>query len=642
MCALGSDREHAIELELLRSRVPGVGSDLGSWKRALEAQLAGPAHADDASLLRLKSLLGLSELEVLVCALAIASERDPVTGRALAYLQRPVGGSRPTLGLLATGYAFLCEPGRSPLDVLLGGPAFLAGLLTTSADDAPLVERALLVPPHLLSALRGLPADREGARVYDPRDLVRLSPHAVQHAARLARGLHGKGRGLIIRSSTTGEGRAAAHAVAEALALTPLFLSGEDTHGLAPWLLARDLLPVFERSLAPAQRCVIPPIAGYAGPRVVLAGRDGTLELEGGSALSWELTVPHAVERAFLWERSLGDGALASALAPMHRHGAERIAELSALARQRAAVENRKVQVEDVVEVALSSDACGLDGYAQRVTHRIERSALVLPELLQRELDLLLLRCRGREQLATGLGAATQNRYGPGVRALLVGASGTGKTLSASWLATQLGYPLYRVDLASIVSKYIGETEKNLSQLLSRAEQAEVVLLFDEADSLFGKRTDVKQANDRFANTQTNYLLQRMETYDGIVVLTSNSRARFDAAFTRRLDFIIEFQAPQAGERRALWLAHLGDHHALTPGQLNQLAVTVDLVGGHIKNVVLTAAVLAQHEQRAIQWDDLVIGLDMEYRKLGKQLPGSLLDAATNPGRRVRADQRSG
>src|SRR5262249_57421353 len=113
--------------------------------------------------------------------------------------------------------------------------------------------------------------------------------------------------------------------------------------------------------------------------------------------------------------------------------------------------------------------------------------------------------------------------------------------------------PLYRVDLASVTSKYIGETEKNLAQLLARAEQAEVVLLFDEADSLFGKRTDVNEANDRFANAQTNYLLQRIESFDGITLLTSNSRGRFDTAFSRRLDLVIEFPLPGPEERRALW-----------------------------------------------------------------------------------------
>src|SRR5687767_7241240 len=188
----------------------------------------------------------------------------------------------------------------------------------------------------------------------------------------------------------------------------------------------------------------------------------------------------------------------------------------------------------------------------------VPHDALVMPPTLRRDLDLFLQRCRAREGLVSGLGAAALTRYHPGVRALFVGPSGTGKTLAAGWLATRLGMPLYRVDLASVTSKYIGETEKNLAQLLARAEHAEVMLLFDEADSLFGKRTDVKDSNDRFANAQTNYLLQRIENYDGIVLLTSNSQARFDDAFARRLDFVVDFPPPRPEERRALWQSHLG------------------------------------------------------------------------------------
>lgn len=148
-----------------------------------------------------------------------------------------------------------------------------------------------------------------------------------------------------------------------------------------------------------------------------------------------------------------------------------------------------------------------------------------------------------------------------------------------------------------------------------------MVLLFDEADSLFGKRTDVKDANDRFANQQTNYLLQRIESHDGIVVLTSNSRARFDPAFTRRLDAILDFPAPGPEERRALWLAHLGDAHTLDAAALNRIAAACDLAGGHIRNVVLAAAARTRAHDRRIGEAELLAALAAEYRKLGKALP---------------------
>jgi SpoVK/Ycf46/Vps4 family AAA+-type ATPase len=247
---------------------------------------------------------------------------------------------------------------------------------------------------------------------------------------------------------------------------------------------------------------------------------------------------------------------------------------------------------------------------------------------LREELNRLLLRCRGREGLADKLGASASAKYRPGFRALFTGPSGTGKTLASGWLATRLGLPLYRVDLAAVTSKYIGETEKNLAQLLARAEHSEVILLFDEADSMFGKRTEVKESNDRFANAQTNYLLQRIESFDGIVFLTSNNRSRFDPAFFRRLDAIVDFPVPGPMERRLLWQSHLGNDHTLSQRELNQLSASADLLGGSIRNAVFTAAVLARSEGRKIEFSDILQALADEYRKLSRQVPTELIRSA--------------
>jgi SpoVK/Ycf46/Vps4 family AAA+-type ATPase len=278
-------------------------------------------------------------------------------------------------------------------------------------------------------------------------------------------------------------------------------------------------------------------------------------------------------------------------------------------------------QDAQVLAAAWTGEGSGLDALAEPLRASVPDEALVASERLRADLDALMLRCHAREDLADGLGASASTRYRPGVRALFTGPSGTGKTLAAGWIATRLGLPLYRVDLASVTSKYIGETEKNLSQLLARAEQAEVILLFDEADSLFGKRTDISDSNDRFANAQTNYLLQRIENYDGIVVLTSNSQARFDDAFARRLDFIIDFPPPGPEQRRALWQSHLGPHTRLTSSEVNQLAVLVDLNGGQTRNAVLAAAVHARRAKREIEFPDLLSGIEAELRKLGRQVP---------------------
>jgi SpoVK/Ycf46/Vps4 family AAA+-type ATPase len=284
--------------------------------------------------------------------------------------------------------------------------------------------------------------------------------------------------------------------------------------------------------------------------------------------------------------------------------------------------------VQSAARAGASSD---LGTLAELLPEHITDEALVLPAATRAELEALARRCLARDTLAETLGPSARTRYRPGVRALLVGPSGTGKTLAVGWLATRLGLPLYRVDLASITSKYIGETEKNLAQLFARAEHGEVVLLFDEADSLFGKRTDVKEANDRFANAQTNYLLARIESYEGIAMLTSNSRARFDSAFTRRLDAIVEFPPPGPEERRALWIAHLGRAHSLGASALNRLAANCELAGGHVRNIVLAAAVAARGTSSAARGEagtiaeaHLIAAVAAEYRKLGKPSPAAL------------------
>ena len=254
----------------------------------------------------------------------------------------------------------------------------------------------------------------------------------------------------------------------------------------------------------------------------------------------------------------------------------------------------------------------------------MDADALVTPRSLGQALERLVERCRRRDSLAEGLGPAITARYRPGIRALFHGGSGTGKSLAAEWLAGRLGLPLYRVDLAALTSKWIGETEKNLSTLLSAAEHADVVLFFDEADALFAARTEVGDANDRFANAQTNYLLQRIEFFDGIAILAANSRDRFDTAFTRRLDAILEFPMPEAPARRLLWQAHLGRGHALSEAALDRLAVIVDLAGGHIRNVVLAAAADAKAARRAIGWHDIAAATTEEYVKLGRPPPAGL------------------
>ena len=610
------------ELAYLLQHARSIGR-AGAWVDALKGALAEPAE-EDAPLLQLGAAIGITPIEALAVTLAAAVEEEVMLGRVFAFLQAPVGGSRPTLSLLASCLDAAAPDGMRPMEVLANGAAVRAGLLTILGEGTPLPERTAAVPLPLVHALAGSDGHWPGVTIgMGELPEVPLPASTRAEAVRQARALAAAPRqALVIRTGSQPEGRAVACAVAAADGRRAAFVETDRLAGLGPWLLARGLMPVFCLELGPGERRPIPSIPGYDGGVLALCGPDGSVEHAGGAAPAWQLAVPPRDERAALWARALGNADAAERLARDHRHGSGRIAHLGRLARHHGALEGRRHPTrDDVVRAARGGDAAGLGALAQPLPTDIPDEALVAGPALRAELDTLLLRARMRDGLTDGLGVSASVRYTPGVRALFVGPSGTGKTLAAGWLATKLGLPLYRVDLASVTSKYIGETEKNLAQLLARAEQAEVVLLFDEADSMFGKRTEVRDSNDRFANAQTNYLLQRIESFDGICLLTSNSRTRFDAAFSRRLDAIIEFPLPGPEERRALWEAHLGTGHSLQPRDLNRLAATADLGGGHIRNAVLAAAVVAHDAGRPIAFDDVAIGLAIEYRKLGKQLP---------------------
>lgn len=594
---------------------------------ALQRSLTKPA-ATDAQLARVARLLRLSDVEVVALRFALLVEEEPMIGRLLAHIQAPIGGSRPVLGMLEAALASLYPgQGRWLTGELLAGPALASGLLQLLNEQAPLPEQALKVPLGLALLLRGQPLHWPGAVAVPPEEAVRLPLSMLEMAARQADALRRSANGvLVIRSSSRRETRAVAMEVAAQLGLEALLIATTvDLKGLGAACLLSGRLPVFEYGMNADERIPLPELAAYNGPRLVLVGPDAQIKVERGTMLQWSLTPPARDERQQLWNAYLSDAPLAEQLARDHIHSAGRIAELAQLAQRQAQLQQRdQTELADIRSAAWEAEAGLIGTLAQPITAEIPDAALVLSKTVNQELQQLVARCRSRENLNDDLGATIKARYQQGVRCLLVGPSGTGKTLVAGWLATRLGLPLYRVDLASVVSKYIGETEKNLATLLSRAEHSEIVLLFDEADSLFGKRTDIKDSNDRFANSQTNYLLQRIEFYRGIVLLTSNSRDRFDSAFTRRLDKIIEFPLPSPQERRALWQSHLGDGHQLSIKQINQLAVGSDLAGGHIRNAVLTAAVEARKQGRLITLEDLVLGLLGEYRKLGRQFPAEL------------------
>ncbi len=270
----------------------------------------------------------------------------------------------------------------------------------------------------------------------------------------------------------------------------------------------------------------------------------------------------------------------------------------------------------------------GLEALAQRIESRVRFDDLVLPQGQLRMLQDIAEHLRHRHTVYERWGMGGMTARGQGLCALFAGESGTGKTLAAEAVANEAGLDLYRIDLATVVSKYIGETEKNLKQLFDAAEDSGAVLLFDEADALFGKRSDVKDSHDRYANIEVAYLLQRIEAYRGLAVLTTNQKSALDRAFLRRIRFVVNFPFPDLSARRALWRKAFPAEAPVEGLDLEQLA-RLPLSGGAIRNVALHAAFVAAARGTGIDTSALAEGARLEYAKNDR--PGAGLMREVSP-----------
>jgi ATP-dependent 26S proteasome regulatory subunit len=446
----------------------------------------------------------------------------------------------------------------------------------------------------------------------------------------------------------TGSGKTSvAHALAHAadrrvLALTPSSLidprrSGEDNlsviKGLAEALNAIVLLepaedflpgPGSEASLAGSWRVLLesPPtclvlavehperMAGFVGPL-----SDTVVTLSG----------PRGSARTSLWQMAIGDHSLEEGidleqigrrfeLLPGAVHRAVK------LARKRADAHGRKALSSEDLEAGAGLQVHHkLDSLAEQVWARLALSDLILEDKVAAEISEILDAARVREVVFDEWGFASKQSRGRGLSMLFDGEPGTGKTLSAEVIASEMGLPLYRVSMANIMSKWVGETEKNLQRIFHEARGSRSILLFDEADALFSQRVEVQGANDRFANMEINVLLQLMEGHDGICILTTNLKKSIDKAFERRLSFKVNFPFPEADIRERLWALHLPPEAPVSDDvDCDILARSFELSGGSIRNAAIRAAYRAAARIGSIQQEDLVEGAKAECVAAGK------------------------
>jgi ATPase family associated with various cellular activities (AAA) len=340
--------------------------------------------------------------------------------------------------------------------------------------------------------------------------------------------------------------------------------------------------------------------------------------------LRLDLARPTTDEQRELWKGALGplhaglNGKL-EGVVQQFRFGAQAIRAAGAAARAAAGRASGGDPGEGLWEACRAQSRPRLDDLAQRIEAGAGWDDLVLPPAQLQTLREIALQLRNRARVYEAWGFAGRGSRGLGITALFAGPSGTGKTMAGEVLARELRLDLYRVDLSAVVSKYIGETEKNLRRVFDAAEEGGAVLLFDEADALFGKRSEVKDSHDRYANIEVSYLLQRMEAYRGLAVLTTNARDALDTAFLRRLRFVVQFPFPDAAQRAEIW-RRVFPAATPTAGLDHARLARLSVAGGNIRNIALGAAFLAADAGEPVGMAHLLRAARSEYAKLEKTL----------------------
>ena len=616
--------------QLLRQESPLPAHPLAARELVhIEAEAdEAEARGCDLRLRRLARTFDLDELDVELLLVAVAPDLDDRFERLYGYLHDDVSRRRASVGL----WLELCgiEPasGIAWKRLAVDAKVTSARLLIVEDADRPFLTRSLRVPDRVTSFLLGNDdVDAQLAPLTYTCDGV---PSAGVEA--LSRWMSSKPSLVYVRERPGAAAAPLAVAAAESAARDTLLL---DLRRVRP-----EDDPVMLAGIA-AREARLSGAVLVAGPIEALVGRGpaavhafaeskATTALFGGSNWDpvWAREVPllceaHPIasEREGLWASAVDrkrSGLDAAAATAQFRLSPEQIRRASEAARLQAEASARPVGPEDLRAGARAQNAAGLERLARRIEPSVGFNDLVLAAETLQLLRELTVRARQRERVLDEwrlAGAASRRR---GLTTLFAGASGTGKTIAAEAVAGEMGLDLYVVDLASVVDKYVGETEKNLDRIFGEAETVNGVLLFDEADALFGKRSEVADAHDRYANVEIAYLLQRMEMFEGIAILATNLRSNLDEAFARRLDTLIDFAEPEEADRLRLWNLCLGP----TAPRANDidlafLARAFKLSGGNIRNIAVAAGYYAAEEGRAIAMRDLVRATQREYRKLG-------------------------
>jgi ATPase family associated with various cellular activities (AAA) len=600
---------------------------IGAWELATTSHL--PLKA-----LRERADLDRSAIELMICA--GLAEEDARFGDIFESLQSPPGRRRPTYGLLNSWQETQSGQAEKQSDLR---QLIASGLLQVLNPEAPRGEWTLQVPAPLWDALRGDSRTLETPwlRFISPGELKDLREFVCSEALReqleeIPPALASSGAGaVIVRGPQRNGRRTAVQGIARALSLGVLEVSGLNRPDDERWKIlgslatALNAMPMVVLELAPGETVELPPLSAHDGPLALVLGRHGGVSgrwIERSVTVSIE--VPDRSERLAHWAAGASVRRVEEPdfAAERYRMTSGNIRRAASIAASYASVKRHaSVEPADIQQAIRSLNREILDSFAERVEANGDWSDLAVPPHTLEELRNLEARCRHRERLRSSVPPVPGMQLNSGVRALLTGPSGTGKSLAARLLAASLRMDLYRINLGTVVNKYIGETEKNLNMILSRAEELPVMLLLDEGDALLTQRTHVQTSNDRYANLETNFLLQRLESFEGIIVITTNGGDRIDSAFTRRMDVVIDFRAPDSAERWAIWNMYLPGNHKVDEEIISEIASRCSMTGAQIRNAVLHASLVALGNGGVVISEYLEAAVRREYRKINAACP---------------------
>ncbi|MFF2376400.1 ATP-binding protein [Streptomyces xiamenensis] len=608
----------------------------GRRDEEVDAPLPGPGPLGPADRIATLALrMRLSDLDTVILLIALAPDLDRDFETLYAYLNDDVSRRRATIGLAldVCGLSLLDAAARDRFHPT--APLSWLGLLRVEDPDAPFLSRPLRVPDRLAAHLLG--NDTPDSALDGRIRALPVSPGAPAGGGepltdRLAKLLTRETPPLVyLRERREGDGLACAVAALTAAGRPALHLTTADR------ITPHDTAPIPQLLLEARLRgcpIVVSPLPERPAELIkALDVGDVPVILTGPAAYDPQWCDPDPLvldaprprsDTAGLWADALGlepgedPGFDLTSTVAAYRLGGDRIRRAARSALGLAALEDTALTAGHLRLAARQQSASGLEQHARRIMPDVGWNDLVLPDATREQLHELAQRARHRERVLGDWRLSAGGGRGRGVLAMFAGDSGTGKTLSAEVVAADLGLDLYVVQLSSVVDKYVGETEKNLERIFTEADRTDAVLLFDEADAVFGKRSEVKDSHDRYANLESAYLLQRLEAFSGIALLTTNLRSNIDEAFTRRLDLVVDFPFPDKDQRLALWRHSLSHVPCAEDIDAVPCARDFELAGGAIRSAVMTAAYAAAARGSAVTSEDLLTGARREYRKAGR------------------------